>query len=110
MCDKVVDIIASWALSKRHTVHVTTRIWKLDGAKRRQLGPVVRSLHAQRGGLPTSMLERLIAHHEQLAPQCAQRGIAAPSSETSCHCLPKDSQMADRLRTSAQVLAVSTAH
>ena len=54
------------------------------GALRRQLGPVVRSLHAQRGGLATSMLERLIAHHEQLAPQYTQRGVVAPSSEAAC--------------------------
>jgi hypothetical protein len=47
----------------------------------RQLGPVVRSLHAQRGGLATSLLERLIAHHEQLAPQYAMRGLAMPSSK-----------------------------
>jgi hypothetical protein len=51
--------------------------------RRRQLGPVVRSLHAQRGGLATSMLERLIAHHEQLAPLYGQRGLAAPSSEAA---------------------------
>lgn len=54
------------------------------GALRRQLGPVVRSLHAQRGGLATSMLERLIAHHKQLAPQYTQRGVVAPSSEAAC--------------------------
>jgi hypothetical protein len=48
---------------------------------RRQLGPVVRSLHAQRGGLAASLLERLIAHHEQLAPQYATRGLVMPSSE-----------------------------
>lgn len=54
------------------------------GALRRQLGPVVRSLHAQRGGLATSMLERLIAHHGQLAPLYAQRGLAAPSGEAAC--------------------------
>lgn len=46
----------------------------------RQLGPIVRSLRAQRGGLAVSLLERLTAHYRRLAPAYAQRGLAAPCS------------------------------
>lgn len=41
---------------------------------------MVRSQHAQQHGLATSLLERLIAHYDRLAPAYAERGLAAPNS------------------------------